>query len=840
MLKVAPFLAILCLATPLAAWSFEDKDIPTDAPQDAVMAGPEEIRQLVAWSHKAFAGRRPPGQEAIVGVELVRQDHSALRFGQSCMETPIKIGDREFKRGLGTHGTSEIVLHLPPNAKSFMASVGIDNNFSTQGRNGSVKFSVEAGGKELFHTPTLRGGNPPATVNVDLPKDARQIVLKVDSTPDGPGFDQADWADARVILEDGTTLWADEDRQAFLAAAIPFSFVYDGAASSELLKNWTRTADTADENNRLLHKVQWTDPKTGLRVSVLATVFKRYGAVEWLLQFENTGASDTPAIENIQALDAVLNTGYYAKPVVLHQLLGDVCDSRSFTPTEATLELGKPKISSPDGGRPSNGAFPFFNLQYGNEGLIAAIGWSGQWLARFDRSDRGPTRVSAGMEKTHLKLHPGESIRGPRILAMPWNGDRTAAHNRFRRLMLFEYAPKIAGHPLRLPVALQCFDRYSGSQPDWGTEAGQLRAARASRDIGCDTHWIDAAWFEGGFPDGVGNWYCKPQGFPNGLKPISDLCHSMGLKLIVWFEPERVAPKTAIAREHPEFVLGGQNGGLFKLNDPAARRWMTDLLSTRIRENGIDIYRNDFNIDPLSFWRANDTPDRQGMTEIRYVEGHYAMWDELRARHPGLWIDNCASGGRRIDLETISRSVPLWRSDTCCAPSRADWDQSQVYGLSQYVPLFTGCSWDTDPYTLRSGASAGAICQFNFLDGSFSTNAAQAALAEIKENQKFWYGDFYPLTPQATGPQGLIAYQLHRADLNEGIVLAFRRENCPYPSVQVSLGGLNPEARYAVESFDESRQMTRTTISGKEMNSDWEIRMPKKKQSLLIRYKPCE
>ncbi len=41
------------------------------------------------------------------------------------------------------------------------------------------------------------------------------------------------------------------------------------------------------------------------------------------------------------------------------------------------------------------------------------------------------------------------------------------------------------------------------------------------------------------------------------------------------------------------------------------------------------------------------------MTEIRYVEGHYAMWDELRARHPGLWIDNCASGGRRIDLETL-------------------------------------------------------------------------------------------------------------------------------------------------------------------------------------------
>ncbi len=97
----------------------------------------------------------------------------------------------------------------------------------------------------------------------------------------------------------------------------------------------------------------------------------------------------------------------------------------------------------------------------------------------------------------------------------------------------------------------------------------------------------------------------------------------MGLKFIVWFEPERVAPGTQIAREHPEFVFGGEKGGLFKLSDPAARRWLADLLSRRITEFGIDTYRNDFNIDPLGFWRQADAPDRQGFTEIRYVEGPY-------------------------------------------------------------------------------------------------------------------------------------------------------------------------------------------------------------------------
>jgi hypothetical protein len=165
-------------------------------------------------------------------------------------------------------------------------------------------------------------------------------------------------------------------------------------------------------------------------------------------------------------------TGYSRKPVVLRRISGDVCGEQSFVPVETELQPGKPVTLAPAGGRPSNATFPFFNLLYGDEGLFAAIGWSGQW------------------------------------------------------------------------------------------------AARATRDLGCDTHWLDAVWFEGGFPDGVGNWFCRPQGFSKGLKPVSEACHEMGLKFLVWFEPERVARGTRLAREHPEFVFGGKEGGLFKLGDP--------------------------------------------------------------------------------------------------------------------------------------------------------------------------------------------------------------------------------------------------------------------------------
>ena len=838
MSNLRTFLFLACLIWVARGWALDDADIPTDAPQDAVMASGEEVQEMLDWASTAFTGARPPGRMPPVRVELLQQDHSALRFGQSCMETPIQIGEQEFKHGLGTHASSEIALHLPPGAKEFRAFAGIDNNFDTQGQRGSAQFSVDIEGKEIFRTPTLKGGQAPVPVTIALPPKTRAITLKVDRTADGPSHDQADWADARVVLEDGKEVWADEDRQPFLAAGLPFSFVYGGAPSAALLKDWKRDSETQEKGRRVVHTVHWTDPKTGLRVIAAVTAFKRYPAVEWLLHFENTSTRDTPVLEQVHTIDAPLRTGYYRKPAVLHQIAGDVCAEQSFLPTETPLEPGKPVAFAPVGGRPSNHTFPFFNLQYGDEGLITAIGWSGQWAARLERSPAGPTRLQAGMEKIHLRLHPGERIRGPRILVMPWKGDRLTAHNRFRRLLLFEYVPGLNGRPLRLPAAAQCFDRYSGSRPEWSTESGQIRAVQATHELGCDTHWFDAAWFEGGFPNGVGNWFCKPKSFPAGLKPVSDACNRQGLKFLLWFEPERVAAGTQIAREHPEFVFGGTNGGLFKLGDPAARGWLTDLLSQRITEFGLGVYRNDFNIDPLAFWRRADAPDRQGIAEIRYVEGHYTMWDTLRARHPGLWIDNCASGGRRIDLETLMRSVTLWRSDTGCSPGHADWDQVQALGLNQYVPLSTSCAWEAKAYVLRSTATGGLITQFDYLSDRFSMEEARAAVAEVKENQKFWYGDFYPLTRAANGPEVFAAWQLHRADLDAGLVLAFRRYQCPYPVLQAGLRGLKPAGRYAVELIDEDRAVQRHTLTGRELMTDWELRIPGKGQSLLVRYRP--
>ena len=192
------------------------------------------------------------------------------------------------------------------------------------------------------------------------------------------------------------------------------------------------------------------------------------------------------------------------------------------------------------------------------------------------------------------------------------------------------------------------------------------------------------------------------------------------MKFLVWFEPERVNAGTYLSKEHPEWVISasGDGGGLFNLGMPEAREYMTKYLAEVIKQYKMDWLRIDYNIDPLEFWQFLDKqdPDRVGMAEIRYVEGLYRMWDDLRATYPQLAIDDCASGGRRIDLETMSRWLPLWRSDNTCdmldhKPATVvlavQKNQTMTAGLSRYVPFSTCGQMGSSPYLFRSGMNAG-------------------------------------------------------------------------------------------------------------------------------------
>ena len=280
----------------------------------------------------------------------------------------------------------------------------------------------------------------------------------------------------------------------------------------------------------------------------------------------------------------------------------------------------------------------------------------------------------------------------------------------------------------------------------------------------------------------VGTWEPDPQRYPKGLREVADHVHAGGMKIVVWFEPERVTAGTWLAENHPEWVLGGENGGLLNLGNPAARTWLTEHVDKMITEQGIDLYRQDFNMDPLGFWRDNDPPDRQGITEIRHIEGYLAYWDELRRRHPDMLIDTCASGGRRNDLETLRRAVPLLRSDYRFEPVGTQGPHLWHGALDSLLRHGrVGRQRLRRPQPLV--ALVGNRTQRDPGEGPDWSNYRRM-IAELRHVAPYFSGDYYPLTPYSLDDTAWMAWQFDRPDLGEGVVQAFRRAGSYYESAR--------------------------------------------------------
>ena len=564
-----------------------------------------------------------------------------------------------------------------------------------------------------------------------------------------------------------------------------------------------------------------------------------------LLRLKNEGTENTFQIKSAKTLDLKVKT---EQPIYYHGLAGDDCGDTSFLPVDMTIENAYHE--EPQGGRSSNNTgFPYFDLSWGEESAVFAIGWTGQW-SKDICADKDGFELQIGLCDSNFYLKPGEEIRLASVLVVK-GGKAAATRRRFRQILKAYYSPKAyLGEQMYVPVSIQCFDRYfqaldNGDKDfSWATQEGQIRTIEATKQIShLDTLWLDAAWFEKGFPFGVGNFRFS-KGFPNGLKPVSDRAHEENMKFVLWFEPERVTKGTDLY-EQPEKLLDWEANDfkLLNLADEKVRIWLTETLIGMIRDNGIDVYRQDFNMDPLPYWRAQDEPDRIGMTEIKYISGMYALWDALLAEFPNLLIDNCSSGGRRLDLETSKRSITLWKSDTGCFPESEKqrvtvWSQNQTLSISEYLPYHACAVWETDAYTVRSTATQGLACNFDIFNPKFDFAAAEAITAEVDEMKKYWEGDFYPLSPSSTDETIWAMFQL--ALEGEGAVYAFRREFSEIDSRDVAFAAVDSEAEYQLTFIDEALKRSEKVYTGAALTAGIAVEIPEKRSSLIILYKKVE
>jgi alpha-galactosidase len=259
-----------------------------------------------------------------------------------------------------------------------------------------------------------------------------------------------------------------------------------------------------------------------------------------------------------------------------------------------------------------------------------------------------------------------------------------------------------------------------------------------------------------------------------------------------------------------------------------------------IEQNGIDIYRQDFNIDPLPFFRETDEKDRRGITEIKYINGLYKLWDALIDNFPSLLIDNCSSGGRRLDLESLKRSVLLWRSDTGCFPETNDmrinlWSQNQISSLSEYIPYHSCAVWNFDAYTVRSNATHGLACNFYIFSADFDFASAEKALEESKRLEHHWHKDFYPLTAPSIDESIWFAYAL--SDGEDSVAYVFRREFSEIESAVIKLPCINPDLTYRITVTNEQYDTEKMLLLGSDLVDGLRVSIPKKRSSVIIEYR---
>jgi alpha-galactosidase len=188
---------------------------------------------------------------------------------------------------------------------------------------------------------------------------------------------------------------------------------------------------------------------------------------------------------------------------------------------------------------------------------------------------------------------------------------------------------------------------------------------------------LDDGWFQGRRDDtaGLGDWWVDEDVWPQGLGPLVDHVHGLGMQFGLWFEPEMVNPDSALHREHPDWILSAdgrvplqhRNQLVLDITNPAVWDYLRDKVDAVLSGHAIDYVKWDHNRDLLEAGSAT----HQGAPAVHAQSlAFYALLDDLRDRHPGIAWESSAAGGGRIDLGVIERVQRFWTSDMTDAIAR--------------------------------------------------------------------------------------------------------------------------------------------------------------------------
>lgn len=653
----------------------------------------------------------------------------------------------------------------------------------------------------------------------------------------------------------------------------PVSFTYGGNSYKGLQGCSLLSRKESERGGKTSVSLEYAVDET-LHIRLQTAVYPAHGAYEWTVYFYNCGKTDSAVLEKVNAADLRIN-GQGAR---LKGILGD--HENQYRPYDRDLGAENVEFISPKG-RASHIYFPYFNVQTESGGALLALGWGGTWNASFEYD--GPSAsthvLGTGTLGMRTYLKPGECVRTPLVAVVRYFGcNEDAAMNAWRRwYVAFNMPKEEAGSPLPVQPHTSAYLAYDTGRPNsdgsiseyYGSWKNSLDAIFA-HDIRLDLRWFDAGWYtdpygrsvESDWFGTVGSWELDREKWPqNTLRESVEYGRAHGMKTFMWFEPEHTSHVDGLVANYgykSEWAISDGSGtGVYMndLADPACLEWTKNRILRAMETAGADLYREDFNYDPAPYWAVRDArqgENRRGISENLYMQAHYALWDAIIAwgeeNGKCTFIDSCASGGGRNDLESMRRAVPFLRSDS--DRTAISLRLAMTASLVPWLP-YTGViakesgeaqdNGEVDLYVLRASYLPHMCIQAAFYHDRDSIDwaALRQALGEWKAVSQYFFKDFYMLTPYrgTKNDEDWTAYMYFDAEKNEGVLQAFRPAGSTEGEYTVKLKGLDAHSFYCIR--DAGGAGSERKVQGSELLGGLRLRAEKPRTALLLFIRAC-
>ncbi len=441
------------------------------------------------------------------------------------------------------------------------------------------------------------------------------------------------------------------------------------------------------------------------------------------------------------------------------------------------------------------------------------VAWSGNHRVLAERVTTGEAFLAGGelLLPGEGILAPGDTLSTPWVIGS-WGDGLSELSHRFHD----EWRAR-PQHPRRpRPVTLNTWEAvYFDHDLATLTELADVAAS-----VGVERFVLDDGWFSGRRDDtaGLGDWFVDEQVWPEGLHPLVEHVHAAGMEFGLWVEPEMVNPDSDLAREHPLWILqsrktlppSARHQQVLNLAHPDAYAFIAGRLHALLHEYPISYLKWDHNRDLVD---AGSGPGGPNVVHEQTL-ALYRLLDELKAAHPGLEMESCASGGARVDLGILDRTDRIWTSD-CLDP--LERLENQKYTSLVVPPEMMGMHLGS-PVAHSTGRTvslnlSAAVALFGHFgiewDLTQTDDATRARIADwvtfakdIRDLVSTGRTVFTDGTDTGLDVRGMVA-----ADHSRGLFTVTQMTTTiTYPPARITLPGLNPHTDYLVRIINPGGQ----------------------------------